>query len=94
MTVIELYELPLDVPVQITQYRYLHSSMGDYFIITYVTDSVETYVRVSDGYVFKYLVGLTSMDSPPKFNLIRVSIPEIGYSEISINNDYVWKALV
>ena len=46
MVVIELYELPLDVTVQVTQYRYLHNEMGDYFILTCVNGSTTIYVRV------------------------------------------------
>ena len=93
MVVIELYELPLDVTVQVTQYRYLHNIMGDYFIITCLNGTVTSYVRVMEGYVFNYLVTLDSASNPPKFNLIRATIPETGGYEVSINNDYVWKTL-
>ena len=93
MTVIELFELPLDVTVQITQYRYLHNVMGDYFILTCINGSATSYVRVMDGYVFSYLVTLNSATNPGKFNLIRATIPETGGYEVSINNDYVWKTL-
>ena len=64
MVVIELYELPLDVTVQVTQYRYLHNIMGDYFIITCINGSTTSYVRVVEGYVFNYLVTLNSTTNP------------------------------
>ena len=93
MVVIELYELPLDVTVQVTQYRYLHNIMGDYFIITCLNGTVTSYVRVVEGYVFNYLVSLAGTTNPSKFNLIKATIPETGGHEVSINNDYVWKTL-
>ena len=58
MTVINLSDLPLDVTIQVTQYRYLHNVMGDYFILTCINGSVTSYVRVMEGYVFSYLVTL------------------------------------
>ena len=93
MAVIDLSELPLDTTVQVTQYRYLHNVMGDYFIITCVYGTTTVYVRVMEGYVFNYLVSLNSTTNPSKFNLIKATIPETGGYEISINNDYVWKTL-
>ena len=48
MTVINYHDLPLDVTVQVTQYRYLHNTMGDYFIITCLNGSVTSYVRVME----------------------------------------------
>jgi hypothetical protein len=42
--------------------------------------------------VLKYLINLDTANNPPKFNLIRATIPETEGYEISINNDYVWKA--
>jgi hypothetical protein len=93
MVVINLSDLPLDVSVQVTQYRYLHNVMGDYFILTCLNGTITSYVRVMDGYVFNYLVTLNSATNPNKFNLIRATIPETGGWEVSINNDYVWKTL-
>jgi hypothetical protein len=93
MVVIELYELPLDVSVQVTQYRYLHNVMGDYFIITCLNGTLASYVRVMEGYVFNYLVTLNNTTNPSKFNLIRATIPETGGYEVSINSDYGWKPL-
>jgi len=93
MVVIELHELPLDVSVQVTKYRYLHNVMGDYFILLCLNGTITSYVRVMDGYVFNYMVTLDEANTPPKFNLIRATIPETGEWEVSINNDYVWKTL-
>ena len=67
--------------------------MGDYFIITCLNGATSMYVRVVEGYVFNYLVGLVGTTNPSKFNLIRATIPETGGYEVSINNDYVWKTL-
>ena len=60
MTVINLTDLPLDVTVQVTEYRYLHNDMGDYFILKCVYGTTTVYVRVMEGYVFNFLVNLIS----------------------------------
>jgi hypothetical protein len=93
MPVINLTDLPLDVTVQVNRYRPLHSDMGDYFLLECVYGTTTVYVRVMGGYVFKYLVSVDGTTNAGKFNLIRVTIPEMGGYEISINNDYAYKTL-
>jgi len=85
-------EIPLGGNLRAKKFKYLHSNMGDLFVL-FCRDKdsrIEYNIIVTEGFVFKYLESIKGENNPFKFNIKRILDADSGQHIISINEEHNW----
>jgi hypothetical protein len=101
MVVIGLNDIPIwsststSGNLESRKFRYLSNDMGKFYILNCcdLLTGLFCDILITEGNVFNHLEVERVTNSPRRFSLKRVLIPEIEGYVISINNDYNWIAL-
>ena len=95
VTRIAVDEIPLTANLEAKKFKYLHSNMGDFYVLFCrdMNNGNEYNIIITEGFVFKYLEGLKQSNNPFTFNIKRILETDSGLYIIFINEEHNWNVL-